>query len=109
METTRMLVDVPIVVARPPISDAALSGISVFDAGKAPRAANVTKIGISSTSTGVLLTNIDSAKAMRSENSNPICRLNLNTRSSRRAAGSSAPVTIRPLPKIINAQMVISA
>ena len=39
IDTTRMLVDVPIVVAIPPISDAALSGMSVFDAAIAPRMA----------------------------------------------------------------------
>ena len=97
------------VVAIPPISTAALSGISVFDAGIAPRAARLTKIGNSSTSTGVSLTAIDSAIAATSETSRPICRFHLNSRSSRCAAGSSAPVTTSPRPMIIRAQIVISA
>ena len=104
-----MLVEVPIVVASPPKSEAALSGINVLDAGKAPRSANATKIGIISTSTGVLLTTIDSVKAMNSENSNPSCKLALNIRSRTRAAGSSAPVTTNPRPITISAQIVISA
>ena len=97
------------VVARPPSRDEALSGISVFDAGIAPLAASVTKIGISSTSTGVLFTPIDSAKAINNENSRPSCRLILNIRPRKRAAGSSAPVTTSPLPITISAQMVINA
>ena len=109
IETTRMLVDVPIVVARPPSSAAAFSGISVFEAGSAPRAARATNIGIRSTKTGVLFTTLESRNAISSENSRPICKLNLNTRSRNRAAGSSAPVTTRPRPMIISAQMVIKA
>eukprot|EP00536_Pseudo-nitzschia_multiseries_P015937 jgi/Psemu1/44313/gm1.44313_g len=75
----------------PPISDAALSGISVFEAAIAPRMARCTKIGISSTSTGVLLTPIDRRKVITNENSSPSWRLILNNRSRNRAAGSSAP------------------
>ena len=58
METTSRLVDVPIVVAMPPISTALLTGISVRDAGMPPRPASVTRIGSSSTSTGVSLTSM---------------------------------------------------
>ena len=104
-----MLVDVPIVVAIPPINDAALSGISVFEAAIAPRIASCTKIGIRRTSTGVLLTPIDSRKVTTSENNRPSWRLTLNSRSRNRAAGSSAPVTTSPRPMIIKAQIVISA
>ena len=109
IDTTRILVEVPMVVAMPPISEAALSGISVFEAAIAPRMARCTKIGISSTSTGVLLTPIDSRKVITSENSSPSWRLILNNRSRNRAAGSSAPVTTSPRPMIISAQIVISA
>ena len=109
IDTTNMLVDVPMVVAIPPISDAALSGISVFEAAMAPRMARCTKIGISRTSTGVLFTPIERRKVTTSEKSRPSCRLILNNRSRNRAAGSSAPVTTSPLPMIISAQIVISA
>ena len=101
--------DVPIVVARPPSSDAAFNGIKVLEDAIAPRCAKAANIGIIKTSTGVLLMNIENENAIRSETSNPSCRFILNILSRKRAAGSSAPVTTNPLPITISAQIVISA
>ena len=107
--TTRMLVEVPMVVAIPPSKTAALTGISALEDAISPLAAIATMIGISSTITGVSLTNIDRKKASSSAVSRPSWALARNTLSSSRAKGSSAPVTTSPRPMIISAQIVISA
>ena len=109
IETTSRFVDVPMVVAMPPIRTAALSGISVFEAAMAPRSARPTKTGSNRTSTGVSLTIIDRIIARSSETSMPRCLLSFQTVARRRVAGSSAPVTTRPRPMTIKAQIVISA
>ena len=59
------------VVAMPPIRTAQLIGISVLEAGIAPRAASCTRIGSSRTSTGVSLIIIDREKAISSVTSIP--------------------------------------
>ena len=109
IETTSRLVDVPIVVDMPPIRMAALTGISVCEAGIPPCCASCTRIGNNSTSTGVSLTTMLIAAASASVTNNPSQRLTRQTRVSTHAAGSSAPVTTSPRPRIINAQIVIKA
>jgi len=72
IETTRRLVEVPIVVAMPPIRIALLTGISVRDAGMPPREAIATRIGSISTSTGVSLTIMLSIIAITKVTRSPI-------------------------------------
>ena len=57
-ETTSMLLEVPIVVAMPPVRIAQLTGIRVFESGIFARATTVRRIGKLRTSTGVSVTNI---------------------------------------------------
>ncbi len=109
IDTTSRLVDVPIVVAIPPISTALLMGISVREAGMPPCAAIAAMIGIISTSTGVSLTIMLRPNASKSVTARPICWLCRQTRISRRDTGSSAPVVTRPRPSTISAQIVTSA
>ncbi len=71
MVTTRILVEVPMVVAIPPSKTAALTGMRALEDAISPLAAIATMIGISSTITGVSLTNIDMLKAIRSAASRP--------------------------------------
>ena len=84
IDTTRRLVDVPIVVDIPPISTALLIGMSVRDAGMPPRAAIAAMIGIISTRTGVSLTIMLRPKASNRVTAKPICWLRRQTRTSSR-------------------------
>ena len=107
--TTRRLVDVPMVVAIPPINTALLTGINVCEAGIPPRAARDTRMGSNNTMTGVSFTIMLRNMASTSVTSRPSWRLNRHTFVSVRAAGSSAPVVTRPRPMIISAQIVTRA
>lgn len=107
-ETTRRLVEGPMVVAMPPIKVAKPTGTSVFAAGTFARAATLTDSGRLSTS-GVLLTNalVVAMASIMPRSASRGCESQLRT--SQRPVGSSAPVRTSPWPAIISAEMAIRA
>jgi hypothetical protein len=73
------------------------------------RRATLTKIGIINTTIGVsFITPLPPAQKIRSSSIDNCGRL-LQMRENQRATGSSAPVTTRPRPRIMRAEIVISA
>ncbi len=107
--TTRRLVEVPIVVDMPPTMVARPIGSMTPDTGNLDRKDAPTKIGISSTTIGVLFmkalrmapaTNVvSSASTGRDDHARPTTV----------ARGCSAPVVSRALPTIMRTQIVTSA
>ena len=109
MPTTRRLVDVPIVVDMPPTMVARPIGIITPETGNLERSDAPTRIGMSSTTIGVLFMN-----ALRIA---PATRVVTSARTGRVdqalpttvASGWSAPVVSSALPTIMRAQIAISA
>ena len=108
-DTISRLVEVPIVVAMPPMITAKFMGISMREAELPARIARPITTGISTTTTGVSLMKALSSIAVTSSASSATCLLKAQSRASSRATGSSAPVTISARPRIIRQQMATSA
>ena len=107
--TTSRLVEVPMVVHMPPIRVAKPIGIRILLGDEAVRRQTLMRMGSSSTTMGVLLMKADSAPAISSIAAKE--RMGDLTQNwlSRRPKGSSAPVCMRPWPRIMRAQTAISA
>ena len=107
--TTSRLVDVPMLVAIPPIDVAKPIGINRSEAGVVVFSETLIRIGNSRMTTGVLLTNALSiapiTSVARKVSSGRCC----HQRASWRPIGSSAPVRTSACPAIISAQTATSA
>ena len=109
MPTTSRFVDVPIVVDMPPMMVASPIGSMTPETGNFTLSDTPTRMGISSTTIGVLFMNAlrialamsvtSSARSGRDDHA-PLTRV---------ASGWSAPVVSSALPTIIRAQIAISA
>ena len=108
-ETTNKFVEVPIVVHIPPTSVAKPIGINTPEGERFVRNETLTKIGNSSTTTGVLLINALSTAPSTSVNNKDNIGLMRHSFASDRPIGSSAPVRTNACPAIINAHTAISA
>ena len=107
--TTIRLVEVPSVVDMPPISTAKFIGINIRAGERPARVSAAISSGISSTTTGVsFITPL--TPAATSSTARSASRGDFSTsHASRRAAGSSAPVSTSAWPRTISAQMATSA
>ena len=108
-DTISRLVEVPIVVAMPPMITAKFIGMSIRAGAWPARMASPITTGISTTTTGVSLMKALRIIALASSTSRATWRLKAQRRASRRASGSRAPVTIRARPRIIRQQIATSA
>ncbi len=109
MPTTSRFVDVPIVVAMPPMIVASPIGIMTSETGNLTRSEAPTRIGMSSTTIGVLFMNalrIAPATSVAIRASTGRVDHALPTTE---ASGCSAPVVSSALPTIMSAQIAISA
>ena len=107
--TTSRLVDVPIVVDMPPMIVARPMGNMTPDTGNFARNEAPTRIGMSSTTIGVLFMNaLRIAAATRVVSSARTGRVD-QARLTTLARGNSAPVVSSALPTIIRAQIATSA
>ena len=109
MPTTSRFVDVPIVVDMPPMIVARPIGIMTSETGNFDRSEAPTRIGIRSTTIGVLFMNaLSTAPAIR------VARVAMNGRDDQAlpttvASGCNAPVVSSALPTIMSVQIVIKA
>ncbi len=108
-DTTSRFVDVPIVVAAPPIRVATPIGIRIFEGLIRVRIETVISTGSSRTTIGVLLTNALSVAAITSVSSIDSTGQVAQSFARTEPSGSSAPVRTRPCPTIMRAQTATSA
>ena len=110
IDTTSRFVDVPIVVAMPPIRTAKFIGISRRRDESPVSRASATSTGISSTTIGVsLMKPLTSIEATRTTPSPAFAPRLRHSSASLRVTGRSAPVSTSARPSTIRLQMAISA
>jgi len=108
-DTMSRLVEVPIVVAMPPMITAKFIGISRRDGEPPARSARPITTGISTTTTGVSFTKALNVIATARIASVARWRLKAQRRARTRAMGSSAPVTMSARPRTIRQQIATRA
>ena len=102
-ETTRRLVEVPMVVPMPPIRVAKPIGINIPDAGVPVRKETLIKIGKSRMTMGTLFTKALSTAPTRRVSKNENAGVMVQSLARILPTGSNAPVLDKPCPIIINA------
>ncbi len=107
--TARRFVDVPMVVAIPPISVARPMGISVPDGAVPVRIHTATSMGNNMTTMGVLFRKALQIAPTRSVTRSASFGRSIHAPAMSVASGCSAPVDSMPLPTTSNAQIVTSA
>ena len=109
MPTTSRFVDVPMDVDMPPIMVARPIGSITPDTGNLTRIDALTRIGMSSTTIGVLFMKALRMAPATSVVSSAITGRRSQTRPTTLASGCRAPVVSSALPTIIRAQIATSA
>ena len=107
--TTSRLVDVPMVVAMPPMMLAKPIGISVPDGETPERIETPINMGSINTTMGVLLMKALSVAVIRMVNNKETAGDLRHSLPRKRPTGSSAPVRIRPCPTSISPQTATRA